>query len=205
MGPIATYFNAHPSAIVGGSVYRGLNFPSLLGWYFYGELYSHNLLGLFKNGSSWDTFGPLTTPYALAGIGEDDNGELYLADLFGGAVYQIRYRERLRTPSDFDGDSAADPAKYVAGTSRVWWLTSSTNTWTSSASLGGDVAEYVRRSDFDGDGKTDPAKYVSGSQSLWYIKSGTGTWAGQYMGRGLQLAVAWFGLRWRQQDRSSQI
>jgi glucose/arabinose dehydrogenase len=185
VAPISVYANppAGAAAIVGGSVYRGLNFPSLLGWYFYGELYSNNMLGLFDNGPGWDTFGPLTTPYGVAAFGEDDNGELYLADLFGGAVYQIRYRERLRTPSDFDGDSTADPAKFVSGTSTVWWLKSSTATW-SSAFLGNDVAEYVRRSDFDGDGKTDPAKYVSGVQSLWYFKSSTSTWEGKYMGPG---------------------
>ena len=177
-------------AITGGYVYRGVNFPSLYGWYFYADYCSHTVFGLYHYpDGSLDTLTPVSTSYWLSAFGEDEQGELYLADHATGKIYQIRYNETTRTQSDFDGDTKTDPAKFDLSTNTLSYLESSTATW-QDVDMGVGTIAYVPRSDFDGDGKTDPAMFVPSANALWYLESSTSTWQGVYMGPGSYTYVA---------------
>jgi len=76
-------------AIIGGYRYRGSAIPSLSGQY----VYSDNCLGDLYAASegddgTWSRSLLLATSYSVSSFGEDEAGELYLADL-GGRVYRL--------------------------------------------------------------------------------------------------------------------
>ena len=68
---------------------------------------------------------------------------------------------------------------FSTASSTLWYLKSSTGTWTGTYVGPGS---YVAASDFDGDGKTDPA--IFNSEVIWYFKSTTGAMDGIWMGSG---------------------
>ena len=77
-------------SITGGYVYRGSAIPALRGYYVYGD-YCTGEVWAVASGASAPAAGIrlLDTPRAIAGFGQDDQGELYLCDLGGDAVYKI--------------------------------------------------------------------------------------------------------------------
>lgn len=90
--PVAEYNHSADISITGGFVYRGQDYPSLQGIYFYGDYGSGRIRGLQHQGSSWDIKEDkilLDTAYRISTFGEDQSGELYLADYNGGTIYQI--------------------------------------------------------------------------------------------------------------------
>jgi glucose/arabinose dehydrogenase len=104
--PVAEYDHTLGCSIAGGYVYRGLNFPSLAGYYFYGDYCSGRLFSLHNDPSlGWSSVQMADTPYAISTFGEDEQGELYLADYGTGKIYNIRYQE---TPM-VTGSMLADP------------------------------------------------------------------------------------------------
>ena len=87
--PVAEYqHGADGCSISGGYVYRGPGFPSLQGIYFYGDYCSGKVWGLQRDGSAWASQELTGSSYSISSFGEDQAGELYLADL-GGAIYQV--------------------------------------------------------------------------------------------------------------------
>jgi len=92
--PITEYSHSLGCSITGGYVYRGLNFPSLTGYYFYGDYCSGRFFSLYKDSIlGWKSAQLLDTPYTISTFGEDEQGELYLADYSTGKLYNIRYQE----------------------------------------------------------------------------------------------------------------
>lgn len=78
-------------SVTGGYVYRGKKYPDLSGKYFYadycgGQVYS---MQRGENGAYAAT-KMLQAPYRISTFGQDNNGELYLADYGTGAIYQIQ-------------------------------------------------------------------------------------------------------------------
>src|SRR6185369_16605710 len=84
--PIAEYDHKTGGiSITGGYVYRGRQFPSLVGWYLYGDYSSGRLWGLkYDNGkvtvSPVELFKANVQP---SSFGEDADGELYLCSYNG--------------------------------------------------------------------------------------------------------------------------
>ena len=94
--PVAEYDHTLGCSITGGYVYRGLNFPSLVGYYFYGDYCSGRLFSLYNDPIlGWTSVQLLDTPFSISTFGEDEQGELYLADLGTGKLYNIRYQDTL--------------------------------------------------------------------------------------------------------------
>ena len=93
--PVAEYDHTLGCAITGGHVYRGSSFPSLKGYYLYGDYCSGRLFSLSNNLSAdWSTPSQIAdTNYVISTFGEDENGELYLADYSTGKIYKIQYEE----------------------------------------------------------------------------------------------------------------
>lgn len=90
--PVAVYDHgandANGCSITGGSVYRGATQPRMQGMYFYGDYCSGKIWGLiYSNG--WQNQLLLDTNLSISTFGEDESGNLYLADLSSGVIYQM--------------------------------------------------------------------------------------------------------------------
>ncbi|MCB9008282.1 MAG: PQQ-dependent sugar dehydrogenase [Ardenticatenaceae bacterium] len=91
--PIFTYEHGAPNnhcSVTGGFVYRGQQFPAMVGHYLLADFCSGFIWSLQPAGSSWDvyTYGDRTDFPAT--FGEDINGELYVAELLsGGRIYHL--------------------------------------------------------------------------------------------------------------------
>ncbi len=77
-------------SITGGYVYRGSQFPTLGGVYFFGDYCSGEIWGM-KMGEDGRFSAQVLyrSPSRIASFGEDAAGELYVVDISGG-IYQIR-------------------------------------------------------------------------------------------------------------------
>lgn len=92
--PIAEYTQNNSGlskcSITGGYVYRGTQQPSLQGKYFFADYCSTEIGILSNNGGVWSY--TLTDPFSNGNwvtFGEDNSGELYIAERWIGNVYKI--------------------------------------------------------------------------------------------------------------------
>ena len=76
-------------SVTGGYVYRGTASPSLTGYYFYGDYCSGNIWALGPAAAGGAGALLASTSYGISTFGEDESGELYVADYFGGTVHRI--------------------------------------------------------------------------------------------------------------------
>jgi glucose/arabinose dehydrogenase len=91
--PVAEYAHAAGDcSVTGGFVYRGAQYPSLQGIYFYGDFCSGRIWGLRRVGTAWENQLLLDSDLQISSFGEDEAGNLYVADLAGGAIYKIDLR-----------------------------------------------------------------------------------------------------------------
>lgn len=91
--PVAEY--GHDSgncSITGGYVYRGAQYPSLQGVYFYGDFCSGRLWGLRRSASGWENARLLDSGLSLSSFGEDESGNLYLVDYGKGDLHRLTLR-----------------------------------------------------------------------------------------------------------------
>lgn len=87
--PVAGYDHSQGASVTGGVVYRGSAPSEAQGVYFYGDFVNGRIWGLRQNGATWETALLLDTPYGISTFGEDEAGNVYVADYFGGAIYQL--------------------------------------------------------------------------------------------------------------------
>jgi glucose/arabinose dehydrogenase len=88
--PVSEYGHELGCSVTGGYVYRGDAIPALTGWYLFSDYCSGTLFGIPSDVEG--VVAPLAlleTGAAVSSFGEDADGELYLADLDGGAIYRI--------------------------------------------------------------------------------------------------------------------
>ena len=87
--PIIEYDHALGCSITGGYVYRGSDFPSLNGNYFYGDFCTGIVWATVQPSSGeWQVAQVASTDYSISSFGEDMNGELYVLD-HNGTVLKI--------------------------------------------------------------------------------------------------------------------
>jgi len=91
--PIIEYLHTDGNcAVMGGYVYRGSTLPGLDGIYFFGDFCSGIIRAALRpesEGEGWDVRDlPLRVPN-LTSLGEDVNGEIFLASL-GGTLFRLR-------------------------------------------------------------------------------------------------------------------
>jgi glucose/arabinose dehydrogenase len=82
-------------AVTGGYRYRGTRYPQLVGVYFYADYCGGQIYEATLNGATWTSALLLDTSASISTFGEDEGGELYLADRGGGKIY------RITAPSSF--------------------------------------------------------------------------------------------------------
>lgn len=86
--PVAEYGRDQGCTVLGGSVYRGPALPEFHGVYFYADLCSGRVWGLLQTPAGWQNAELFRlSGVQLSSFGEDEAGELYLADLNTGTVY----------------------------------------------------------------------------------------------------------------------
>ncbi len=86
--PVAEYDHALGCSITGGYVYRGPD-VALRGVYYYGDYCSGRMWGLRQENGAWQNTQLLKSPYPISTFGEDEAGNVYLADYAGGRIYQL--------------------------------------------------------------------------------------------------------------------
>ncbi len=100
--PITGYDNPHVQSIFGGYVYRGSEFPDLIGHYIFADTFAPMLYSIpanAKEGTEPKLHG--NTGLKAVSFAEDINGELYVLnfeDEGGEAIWQVV--SRLRTPCE---------------------------------------------------------------------------------------------------------
>ena len=87
--PVAEYLHGSGDcAVTGGYVYR-VSLAALRGIYLYGDYCSGRIWGLRRNGAVWENQLLADTPYSISTFGEDEAGEVYVADHTSGNIYRI--------------------------------------------------------------------------------------------------------------------
>jgi glucose/arabinose dehydrogenase len=89
VSPVTEYDHSQGSSITGGFVYRGIANPKLQGLYVYGDFVSGNLWGLRQTTKGWQNQRLLNTSLNISTFGEDEQGNLYVADYSQGDIYKI--------------------------------------------------------------------------------------------------------------------
>ena len=93
------------ASVAGGNVYRGSSEPRLDGVYFYGDFYNGWMWGLKQVGTNWQSRVLLSPAYnsrsifTISTFGEDDQGQIYLADYNKGKIYRIQDTHQVWTPN----------------------------------------------------------------------------------------------------------
>jgi hypothetical protein len=70
-------------------VYRGTGNPGMEGIYYYGDFCTGRIWGLVREGGEWKTSELADTSMQITSFGEDEEGNLYVADFGGGTIYEI--------------------------------------------------------------------------------------------------------------------
>lgn len=88
--PVSAYDHSlGDCSVTGGFVYRGTEHPALQGVYVYADFCSGRLWGLRRDGGGeWTNELLLDSSLQVSSFGEDEAGNLYVADL-GGGIYRI--------------------------------------------------------------------------------------------------------------------
>jgi len=87
--PVIDYGRADGNSITGGYVYRGSALPALAGVYLFADYGSGRIWRLVQNGSSYTKQELLDTGLGISSFGQGNDGELYVVDINGGALYKI--------------------------------------------------------------------------------------------------------------------
>ena len=93
--PPVAYYNhtLGDCSITGGNVYRGTASPALTGWYLFGDFCTGRLWGLRETSpNNWTMTQAAQTGLGISSFGEDQNGEVYIVDYNGGALYRVTAR-----------------------------------------------------------------------------------------------------------------
>lgn len=86
--PVAEYDNpAMGCSVTGGFVYRGTQYPSLAGTYFYADFCSGRVWGISRQGSTFVNQFLLSSGLNITTFGEEENGEIYAAS--GGSLFHL--------------------------------------------------------------------------------------------------------------------
>ena len=87
--PVAEYDHKFGCSVSGGYVYRGSQFPTMDGIYFYGDYCSGIIWGIRRESDgSWSEAQLLQSGQAISSFGQDRSGEVYLVD-HKGDIFQL--------------------------------------------------------------------------------------------------------------------
>jgi glucose/arabinose dehydrogenase len=98
--PVFEYSHSDGCAVIGGYVYRGTDYPPMVGRYLLADHCSGSFWDLVHAGGEWQaTLHPDLGGSGTAAFGEDVNGELYMANLGQGVLYRVQGRAAIYLPA----------------------------------------------------------------------------------------------------------
>jgi hypothetical protein len=167
--PILSYSHGSGDcSVTGGFRYRGVRSPALFGDYLYADYCTGRIWEAWPTASGgWMSALAADTPYTVTTFGEDQAGELYVADHSGGVVYRIigpAPPSPLPGPApaahapDFNGDHRSDIAwrHRVTGQVYHWLMNGAVTVGQGAVATVADLAwSMAGLGDFTGDGRTD--------------------------------------------------
>jgi glucose/arabinose dehydrogenase len=172
--PVLEYdHSAGKCSITGGYRYRGSRIPEFAGTYLYGDYCSGQIWGATESGGVWTSRQLFDTTFNISTFGEDESGELYVADIAGGTVYRLV--DTHTATHDFNGDGMSDIVWRNTNGNVAIWQMNGTQT-ISAADLGAVPTSWsiVGQRDFDGDGKSDMLWHdTGGNVAIWLMNGGT--------------------------------
>lgn len=87
--PVLEYPHSEGQSVTGGFVYRGEAIPALVGTYVFGDFVSGTIWGgVSSEDGTWSREELLSAGFPVVAFGEDEAGELYVAD-YGGGLYRF--------------------------------------------------------------------------------------------------------------------
>ncbi len=96
--PIVEYPRSEGVSVTGGYVYRGTRVPELVGKYIYGDFGTGSIWAIDRSGKDAGTL-LMRTSFKISSFGQDETGELYVADYASGKIYQLA-RASTRPPAE---------------------------------------------------------------------------------------------------------
>jgi glucose/arabinose dehydrogenase len=91
--PIGEYWRSAGISITGGHVYRGAQFPKLAGLYLFADFGTGRIWSLDEpTPGEWRMVELLRSGHQVSSFGEDEGGELYLADFDDNRIYRVTAR-----------------------------------------------------------------------------------------------------------------
>lgn len=91
--PVAEYKHGEGCSVTGGEVYRGGQLAELVGVYLYGDYCNGRVWGLLHQADgSWQNGLLFETGFNVSAFGLDETGEIYLADMKSGQIFQLERR-----------------------------------------------------------------------------------------------------------------
>ncbi len=113
--PVAEYSHSRGCAVIGGPVYRGSKFAKMQGIYFYADFCSGLIWGLRRVGDSWQSALLYDAPFLITGIGEDEDGNLYVTNYTHGTILALEQQLQVSTATT-EGTATATvaPAEQTA-------------------------------------------------------------------------------------------
>ena len=97
--PVIEYDHSVGCSIAGGYRYRGIQNHDLFGVYLYGDYCTGRIWGATEDGNGgWQVTELLDTNFRITAFGEDEAGEIYVADYLNGKIYQIVQKSSKAIP-----------------------------------------------------------------------------------------------------------
>jgi uncharacterized protein (TIGR03437 family) len=98
--PVAEYtHDSGDCSVTGGYVYRGGRYPALQGFYLYADYCTGRMRALSRTGSVWQSSVVLAPGFSISTFGQDEAGELYVADYGHGDIYAVAAGAPAFTPA----------------------------------------------------------------------------------------------------------
>jgi uncharacterized repeat protein (TIGR01451 family) len=114
--PITAYSHSFGSAVTGGYVYRGQQYPWMRGVYFYSDSGSGRIWAIQQiSPGVWAGSQKIGPSYNVTAFGEDEQGELYVTAYGQGGIYKLT----SISPSDFSASLKQVSANTVSTGDRV--------------------------------------------------------------------------------------
>jgi len=113
--PVAEYTHDDGCAVIGGFVYRGRVSPGLRNLYLFGDLCSGTIWSVEHQGQQWATHVVLASGFSITTFGEDEAGEIYVANGSNGTIYHILGSAAPRIEPDGVRNAATLAPGLVAG------------------------------------------------------------------------------------------
>jgi glucose/arabinose dehydrogenase len=94
--PVVEYSHSQGCSVTGGMVYRGQKPADMQGTYIYGDYCSGRIWGLKESGNEWKSSLLADTDFSISTFGEDEKGNIYVADYRDGIIYKMEIRKKDR-------------------------------------------------------------------------------------------------------------